>query len=273
MSGKKKPRRPRRVKPAKPSHKAEAAYREDLLQVCSYIDKVTREILLPVLKRTEPQYAREVKDAAPARATMDGYAADIMLAFDQMAKALGLIDGQAARLAQVAVQRQRVETEVQLARNLTNSLGIDTRGAVASVDVHDEVEAATIANTALIKSIPQQYLEKIKVAVLNDVQQGRRYEQLAEDIEHQMGVTESRAKLIARDQMSKVNSSINEAKQTALGIEKYEWSTSGDERVRESHAAHEGKTFRWDNPPADTGHPGEDVNCRCVAIPVIEFEE
>ena len=24
-----------------------------------------------------------------------------------------------------------------------------------------------------------------------------------------------------------------------------------------------------DCPPANTGHPGEDVNCRCVALPVL----
>ena len=26
---------------------------------------------------------------------------------------------------------------------------------------------------------------------------------------------------------------------------------------------------KWDSPPA-VGHPGEDILCRCVAIPVIE---
>lgn len=273
MAGKKKPRRPKRAKAPKVSHKAEAAYKADLLQVCKFMDKATEQILLPVLKRTEPQYIRIAKPQDAAPLVRDGYAGDIMQAFDQLSRSFGAIDAMSQRLAQTAVQRQRVETEVQISRSLENALGIDVRGAVAAINVTDEVEAATIANTQLIKSLPTQYLERIKVTVLNDVQQGRRYEQLAADISHQMGVTESRAKLIARDQMSKVNASINEAKQAGLGVDKYEWSTSGDERVRETHAAHEGKIFRWDSPPADTGHPGEDVNCRCVAIPVIDFEE
>lgn len=261
MAGKKRPRRPKRAKAPKTSHKAEAAYKADLLQVCKFMDQATEQILLPVLRRTEPQYIRMSKPQDSATPVRDGYAGDIMQAFDQLTRAMGAIDSQAARLAQTAVQRQRLETEVQIARNLTSALGIDVRGAVAAVNVTDEVEAATIANTQLIKSLPTQYIERIKVTVLNDVQQGRRYEQLAADIEHQMGVTENRAKLIARDQMSKVNASINEAKQTGLGVGKYEWSTSGDERVRDSHAEHDGKIFRWDSPPADTGHPGEDVNC------------
>jgi len=37
----------------------------------------------------------------------------------------------------------------------------------------------------------------------------------------------------------------------------YIWSTAGDGKVRPSHAANDGKTFAWDNPPS-TGHPGED---------------
>lgn len=47
----------------------------------------------------------------------------------------------------------------------------------------------------------------------------------------------------------------------------YRWHTSGDDRVRPSHAANEGKIFAWANPPA-TGHPSEEANCRCWAEPV-----
>lgn len=45
---------------------------------------------------------------------------------------------------------------------------------------------------------------------------------------------------------------------------KYIWHTQGDGKVRDSHAENDGKTFSWDSPP-DTGHPGEDYNCRCWA--------
>ncbi len=45
----------------------------------------------------------------------------------------------------------------------------------------------------------------------------------------------------------------------------YIWRTAGDDKVRPSHAANEGKIIAWDKPP-DTGHPGEDFNCRCKAV-------
>lgn len=47
----------------------------------------------------------------------------------------------------------------------------------------------------------------------------------------------------------------------------YIWHTQGDDKVRSSHAANNGKIFAWNKKP-DTGHPGEDYNCRCWAEPV-----
>lgn len=46
----------------------------------------------------------------------------------------------------------------------------------------------------------------------------------------------------------------------------YTWRTAGDERVRSSHAANEGRIFAWaDAPPI--GHPGTEPNCRCWPEP------
>lgn len=50
------------------------------------------------------------------------------------------------------------------------------------------------------------------------------------------------------------------------GYTRYIWRTSGDNRVRSSHAANNGRVFAWDSPPP-TGHPGEDYGCRCRAEP------
>ena len=47
----------------------------------------------------------------------------------------------------------------------------------------------------------------------------------------------------------------------------YRWHTQGDDKVRDSHVANDGKIFLWKEPPA-TGHPGEDYNCRCWAEPL-----
>ncbi len=57
-------------------------------------------------------------------------------------------------------------------------------------------------------------------------------------------------------------------RQKEFGLTHYTWVTAGDEKVRPSHAANEGATFSWDNPPS-TGHPGTAPNCRCFPYPAL----
>ena len=100
-------------------------------------------------------------------------------------------------------------------------------------------------------------------------------------------MAESRARLIARDQIGKLNSQLTRERNEALGIDKYIWSTSEDERVRESHKVMNGKLCRWDDPTvySDDGgqtwksrasiggeqeHPGIPVNCRCISSPFMD---
>lgn len=110
--------------------------------------------------------------------------------------------------------------------------------------------------------------------VFNDFEgtAGLRWEGLADELRAKIGersdVSNSRIELIARDQTLKLNGAINQAHQQGLGIESYTWSTSNDERVREEHAELEGQTFSWNAPP-EPGNPGEDYQCRCIAIPNI----
>jgi hypothetical protein len=46
----------------------------------------------------------------------------------------------------------------------------------------------------------------------------------------------------------------------------YTWRTAGDDRVRGTHAALNGRIFSWANPP-EHGHPGSEANCRCWSEP------
>ena len=120
-------------------------------------------------------------------------------------------------------------------------------------------------NTSLIKSIPTQYIGKVEYAIRNGVMAGTAPSEIAKKIKRLSGVTSYRAKFIARDQVSKANGDLTQYRQLDLGIKEYEWVDSNDERVRPTHAANDGKIFKWSEPPANTGHPGHDYQCRCIA--------
>lgn len=132
-----------------------------------------------------------------------------------------------------------------------------------------QLENYASQNVQLIRSLSDDTLESIKEEILLGVQQGTRFTETAKDIQKRFAISDRRAKLIARDQTSKLNGSLTRLTQEQVGIKEYVWRTAGDERVRATHKANDGKTFRWDRPPK-TGHPGSEINCRCTAIPVMD---
>lgn len=129
----------------------------------------------------------------------------------------------------------------------------------------DQLKLFSSQNASLIKSLPEQELERISGDIERGLQQGQRFTDIAKEIQKSYGITHRRAKLIARDQTTKLNASLTRLRQEEVGGTSYYWQTSDDERVRPTHKANDGKLFYWDKPPK-TGHPGHDINCRCVAI-------
>ena len=150
-------------------------------------------------------------------------------------------------------------------------------------------------NYDLIKRLARDYIGRINDHVERAVTNGWSYKSLMKDIQSMgEGMTGGRARLIARDQVGKLNGQLTQAQQTEVGIDAYEWDTAGDERVRgrsggkypdavPSHWAMQGMLCRWDDASVYSddggrtwhqrgtdmpdGHPGDDIQCRCTAIP------
>lgn len=132
-------------------------------------------------------------------------------------------------------------------------------------------------NADLIRSLANDAVPSIRDDLERAFAAGERAEVVAKrwrarGLPLKFGTIEGRAKVIARDQIGKLNGQLTQARQQALGITEYVWRTSRDQRVRDSHADREGKRFRWEQAPAD-GHPGHPVQCRCVAEGVIDLDQ
>lgn len=178
---------------------------------------------------------------------------------------------QVENIAQDFVSRGDAQNQAEVSTNLKNQTGVDLAGYLRnSPNIAEKVNAMTSANVQLIKSIRSQYLDKVQNAVTQALVSGSLNKDLTAQIKAIGQTTEKRAAFIARDQSSKLNAALTQARHEDLGVKKYMWSTAGDERVRDSHAEKDGQIFEYANPPADTGHPGYDVNCRCVQIAVFD---
>jgi SPP1 gp7 family putative phage head morphogenesis protein len=106
--------------------------------------------------------------------------------------------------------------------------------------------------------------------VVAALRNGDRADEIADDLVDRYGVSESRAQLIARDQIGKLNGELNQVRQEELGVTDFIWRTERDNRVRPEHAALEGKQYTWAQGHPTEGIPGEPINCRCFPEPVLD---
>ena len=145
-------------------------------------------------------------------------------------------------------------------------------------------------NALLINTTATQVVSNVTNVTYDGVTTGQSWSAIDKDLRTQRHIAADRIKRIARDQTAKLNEALNEMAMRDAGVEFFEWSTANDERVSGekelrkgerpptgSHVLLDGKIFKWgDNahyPVIDSyGHqgvPGQRVNCRCTARPVI----
>ena len=154
------------------------------------------------------------------------------------------------------------------------------------------VSAWKNTNYTMIKSLSQEYIKEMNRIVHSGVMSGKPWDEVMRDIrDKDWNITQYKASFLARDQIGKLNGQMSKRRQQESGVELYEWSTSRDERVRETHMNLEGKICSYDDDSvyADTvaeakagnwqdresadmfvGIPGEDFQCRCSGIPVMD---
>lgn len=164
-------------------------------------------------------------------------------------------------------------------RVVSKTLGVDLRDDYFLGDYYKRaLKKWTDLNVDLIKTIPKDSLGDMEDIVLKGYNSGKTTKSIMQDIQHTYGVSRSKARFLARDQMAKLNANISQMQQTDAGVTEYIWSSSGDGRVRDRHKELDGKKFKWSEPPIvdkKTGrraHPGQDYQCRCVALPVFDID-
>ena len=181
---------------------------------------------------------------------------------------------------------------IEFERALQKSVGVDISVVLNQEHIKKAMEGAAMENVTLIRTIPEKYFGEIHKAVLDNYY-GRPLPEnrsLLKQIQEIRKVSYKRARLISRDQTTKLTGTLNQVRQEAIGVQEYIWHTVRDERVvgkpggvyppkpglekstaHGNHYERQGKKFRWDTPPPD-GHPGQAIQCRCWAEPIIDTD-
>ena len=258
MNRKHREEKKKRVNPVRNPKGPEVKYRKWLQSIAKRLKTDINEQLVPVLKRLQPEYVN------------DAYARTLEQVFDNLRRNYSDIGRNAAIVSAGFTEDVNQVNKQQFYKAMENAIGINLNTVFQNEGLEDIMYATTKENVALIKTIPEEDFKKIEGVVFRGTVQGRDATSMIKQITKIGNVTENRARLIARDQTSKLNSALNQQRSQNLGIEEYIWRTANDERVRDTHKSKNGKTFRWDSPPKDTGHPGQDIQCRCVAQAIIK---
>lgn len=167
----------------------------------------------------------------------------------------------------------------QFSKAKLTALGFDLKFTYHSQRERAIFNSIVEQNVNLIKSIASEHLTQVQGVVLRGIETGHDLGRMTEDLEHSFGVTERRAAMIARDQTAKASNNLSRQRLLDYGVTKGKWMhTSSGKTYRDSHVQMDGEIYDieegcYDDDYGDYVQPGELVNCHCVCVPVIDFNQ
>lgn len=177
------------------------------------------------------------------------------------------VDGPADAIARQSLENTRANHRRIFTQKMRRHIGV-------KVDLVDDASfpltARITENVRLIRTVPQRFFLGMLQGLGELALDAPFDQQFVMDLfAKEFGSAGYNLRRITRDQTSKLIGQLNHHRQAQVGVTHYEWNTANDERVRRSHIANEGLVIAWDDPPSETGHPGDDIMCRCIAVAVI----
>lgn len=265
--------------------KAKPIYPQGIEREFQRVTNAYMRLVNQVMKKHLPEIRKAAAAERDAKRRQDDVG-DLMKAVEKAFRAMGEeLDRSTAKFA----LRQKLEDLATMTRKLSIQEWKREVKATLGIDLLDDyylgefyrqqIQSWVEENVGLIKSLPQETLTEMQNIVSQGFKTGKSVTSIVGDIRNTYGIKKSSARLLARDQLGKLNSQLTRQQQTDAGVSEYVWSTSKDSRVRDSHKSLDGKTFKWSDPPVVTPpgkpvrrcHPGEDYQCRCVALPVFDI--
>ena len=118
-----------------------------------------------------------------------------------------------------------------------------------------------------IQKWTDQEIVKLRKDIEPFIMGGVRTGELSKVIQQHKGVSDRKAKFLARQETKLLVSQYQRNRFKQAGVTRYKWSTNLDGREREWHRKLHGQIFSWDEPPiidertGERGHPGDAFNC------------
>ena len=161
-------------------------------------------------------------------------------------------------------------TTRQAARTVERVIPIDVGNILANAGTIRPMHTGWAAeNVRLIRKLETRHLADVGTFIERALVEGQGTRSVTKALSSRLGISRRRADVIARNEIGTLNAQITRARMTDLGIKRFRWVSSGDEVVRPLHEEIDGQIFDYPNGHPTEGLPGEPINCRCTAEPVL----
>lgn len=166
----------------------------------------------------------------------------------------------------------------QFAGTVSNNLGVNLDDVLKTDGLNSFVNAKSLESTDMIEKLKNETATMYKANALRRMSAGASLKDLFEQVKKDTGMRLKRGDLIARNELKAFNSELTKKRAENLGITKAIWQTAEDERVRPCHADRNGKEYDlkkglFSSCDGKTLQVGEEINCRCVARMIVDFDE
>ena len=249
----------------KPPLSPEVNYRKILQYYIDQMNAQIERILFPLLTEREPDFVTDTVNQ------------DLRAVLKTIENNFINNKGFAQTAAHYLTKSVNAQNKKRMQAAFERSFGIKTYDIVREEKLENALERHIHRNVNLIKTIPLKHFSRIRGALSSGILNGDSAIDIRDNIRNIFGVTEKRARLIARDQTAKINGDLTRLRAISVGSKRYTWIGRGKaEDERDTHVELNNKEFAWNDPPVtneqgDRNNPGGDYQCRCWARPIIDI--
>src|SRR5882757_497927 len=222
--------------------KRQMLYRKKLR---SLTDRMTREVTKKVLSLFKSNAAEEFKDEQEYLSAMDESISSMsrILMNKLTNKWQKTFASHSKDYAEQMVKSELVASNKSLRRSLKSmSVDVTLTSSFIPKNIREVAKAAIAENIGLIKSIPDEYMQKITGTVMRAITSGGNIQLLQKTLSKYEDITERRVKNIADDQTRKAYNTVNQQRMMDVGIKNFMWLHSGGgQKPRKNHIAMNGK--------------------------------
>jgi len=165
----------------------------------------------------------------------------------------------------------------QFSGTVNANLGVDLDEVLKTDGLNSFVNAKTLESRNMIEKLKNDTIVSYRQNTLRRMSAGDSLVDLFQQVKKDTGLKLKNGDLIARNELKAFNSELSKKRAENVGITKAFWRTAKDERVRSCHRLFEGEEYTVGKglkcPDGDAFiEPGEEINCRCVAEYIVEFD-